>query len=170
MTAKKSGPDLIKIGKLLGLLLQHHEQDTAIFAEINELLAGGAGIGAKLKDFQAHFDGAWGQRYAKGETGRYQWNFKIDTVHMKRLIGSLGLEELKRRASLFIRDSDEFLCRPSNRHRFGLFVHNINGYAKPNETEDFSLEDEDGVPGCTHTPRCTRDDIHTAKKNADMRA
>ena len=152
-----------KVKKLLGLVLEHHQQDAAIIAEINELLGGGIGIGEKLKQLYTAFDELWGHRYAKGEPGHYVWNFRADAPNAKRLLQLLGLEEVQRRAASYLKDDDDYLRKA--KHPFLLFVRNVNNYAHEAPSTAFELAPDEGeVEGCTHEPRCLTDMQHTVRR------
>lgn len=156
--------NLKKVAGLLELLKTNHERSTALIDEIDELLGGGAGIGAQLKACEAQFEALWGRRYAQGETGRYVWRYKTDRPCLKRLIKALGVAEIQARMFTYLRSEDEFSVH--HRHPFGLFVAGINSYAG----EGVALELEaPPASDCQHTPRCRNDYIHTQRKRAEMR-
>ena len=168
-TEGKTGPNLKKVEGLLVLLKDGHEKQAALIEEINALLGGGAGIAAQMKEFEQAFDLVWCQRYARGENGRYIWRFAQDRAQIKKLLKTLGLEEMKLRAARYIADDDPYRVRA--RHPFGLFVSNINSYAREAAAPaDFALGDTSPAVGCTHTPRCASDVEHTRKRGAEMRA
>lgn len=169
MGAKTNGFDVDKVRRLLEAGRDLHQKLGAVLDECDELIGGGAGIGAKLKQFQAAFDGSWGRRYAHGQAGRYVWRFAVDVPNQKRLLKMLGLEELTARASRYIANDDPFLVR--QRHPFGLFVSGINQYAAEGDPI-VDLELDSGAPpaDCRHTPRCGTDYLCTQKKRAELRA
>lgn len=157
-----SGPNLKKVEGLLVMLKERHAQCAALIEEITEVLGGGAGIAAQLKEFERAFEHAWTERY-HGQ--RYLWQYAKDRAQMKRLVKSLGIEELTLRVAQFITNDDPFLVRA--RHPFGLFVSGINRYAAE-AVESFDLASP--AVGCQHTPRCTSDVEHTKKRAAEIRA
>ena len=159
----KDGPNLKKIEGLLGLLVERHQQCAALIEEIVDLLGGGAGMAALLKDFEHAFTDVWSTRY-RGQT--YLWRYVKDRPQIKRLLKTLGLNELTLRAARYIANEDPFLIR--ERHPFGLFVSGINRYAAESLGQVFDLASP--VFGCTHTPRCASDVEHTKKRSAEMRA
>ena len=157
----KDGPNLKKIEGLLGLLVERHQQCAALIEEIVDLLGGGAGMAALLKDFEHAFTDVWSTRY-RGQT--YLWRYVKDRPQIKRLLKTLGLNELTLRAARYVANEDPFLVR--ERHPFGLFVSGINRYAAESG-HDFDLASP--AVGCTHTPRCASDVEHTKKRSAEMR-
>src|SRR3990167_2997189 len=168
-TEGKTGPNLKKVEGLLVLHKDGHEKQAALIEEINALLGGGAGIAAQMKEFEQAFDLVWCQRYARGEKGHYIWRFAQDRSQIKKLLKTLGLEEMKLRAARYIADDDPYRVRA--RHPFGLFVSNINSYTREAAAPaDFSLADSSPAVGCTHVPRCADDVIHTRKRTTEMRA
>lgn len=156
--------------KRLAALVQLHadllEKFTAVNQEMADLLGGGAGIGAKLKACYKAFDAAWGERYANGEPGHYQWAFQQDASHLKRFLRTMTVEELSRRFVAYIADVDPFLLL--RRHPFRLFVRDVNTYAPVSGTA-FDLE-APTVSDCKHLPRCTSDQHHTKLKMQEIRA
>ena len=158
---KGAGPDLKKVEGLLAVLVERQQQCTALIEEIAELLGGGAGIAAQMKEFEGAFEHAWTQRY-HGQ--RYLWRYVKDRPQIKRLLKTLGLEELTLRAARYIANEDPFLVR--ERHPFGLFVSGINRYA---EESDHGFDLASPAVGCSHTPRCINDVEHTRKRATEMR-
>jgi hypothetical protein len=131
---------LAKVAKLAGVAKDLHEKMGAVLEEIDELLAGGAGIGAKLKALEAAFDEAWCARYAPGQRDRYVWVYKQDVPQLKRLIKMLGVEETSARAVRYIMSEDPFFVR--GRHGFGLFVRSINQWARAAEAPAGEADDD----------------------------
>lgn len=157
---------LAKVARLLASAREHHERTGEVIAEIEALLGGQAGIATQVKQFETTFDGLWCARYTNGETGRYVWAFVRDRPQIKRLLKGLGLEELERRAAVYLASDDRFYAR--SRHGFSLFISSINTYAAPAEVEDFSLR---GAPtNCHHDPRCRTDVDHTRRRRLECRA
>lgn len=113
-----------KLIKLLGMAMELHEKQGEILAEVNDLLGGGAGIGAKLKRLYASFGEVWAQGYA-GQV--YVFNFTKDAPAMKRLVKTMSVEELEARMATFIACREEFIVRA--RHSFPMFVATINQHA-----------------------------------------
>lgn len=99
------------------------EQQQAIVEEMGNLLAGGPGIGAILKQVEGHFSKCWRVRYASD----YAFAFAKDVPQLKRLIRILGVEELERRMLNYCRNADPYFVKA--RHSFGLFVTTINQHA-----------------------------------------
>lgn len=156
------GPNLKKVEALLSLLKDNHDKSAAIIEEVNQLLGGGVGIAAQIKDVQHAFHEAWTHRYR----GQYVWRHAVDIPHIKRLIKMLGVEEVKTRVVNYLRNEDPFIGR--SRHPFGLFVSGINSYA--NEGPGGELELESPAVGCSHVPPCKSDSDHTRRKSAELRA
>lgn len=135
--ADGSKVDLAKLGKLFEALEDLQEKQGAIVKEIASLLGGGPGFGALLKQAERSFAAVWGERYR----GAYLWRYAVDRPNLKRLIASLGIEELEIRMARYIRDEDAFLVR--QRHPFGLFVRQVNQYASEGKPlADLELADD----------------------------
>lgn len=155
-------PNLKKVAALLVVLKEQHEKSVAVIEEINDLLGGGAGIAAQIKEVEQSFARAWSERY----NGSYIWRYAVDRPNIKRLIKTLGVVELQVRIFNYIRSDDPFLMR--SRHPFGLLVSGINSYAGEGQSpEDFDLAPT--VADCHHSPRCASDQEHTRKRTAEMR-
>lgn len=131
--------------------------------EIAELLAGRAGIGEHMRDFERHFDALWSAKYAGGRSGAYAWAHTKDKPHVKRLVKQLGCEELKARAVAYFKSTDPFYVNA--RHTFSVFVASINTHAGlSRERHDFDLS---APVDCRHVPPCRTDVEHTQRKMAD---
>lgn len=155
---------LDKIGKLVVVFGDLHEKQQAVIDEIVELAGGGAGIGAKLKEFQAAWQEAWNMRYQ----GTYAWAWVKDVPQQKRLLKAFTLEDLRGRIGRFIRDEDQFLVR--NRHAFGLFVSGVNKFTEERPVGGMGLLAGGERPiGCSHTPACPSDTACTKKRMAAAR-
>lgn len=129
-----------RLVKLLEVARDLHGKQAAILDEVDELLAGGAGIGAKMKAIQAGFAAAWSDRYAPGQPERYVWTYKQDGPNLKRLAKQPGVEETIARAARYIRSEDGFFVR--GRHSFGLFVRSINQWAAAGDAPAGEVDDE----------------------------
>lgn len=152
--------DVAKIVKLIELGHELHQKSAEVLAEIDALIGGKAGIGAEMKQAEAAFSDAWCYRYAPGYGKGYEWNFKADKPHVKRLVKRHGVEEFKRRALAYMRNDDHYYVRA--RHPFGLFVHSWNTHVSLAETVHRPV-------GCTHDPACLSDEQHTRVHSAEMR-
>jgi len=158
-----------KVRKLLEVQKDLVDKLGAVTTEIFDLLAGGAGTAATLKDLATAFDELWCIRYAHGQTGRYVWTHVKDMPQMKRLIRTLGADELKARFARYIQNGDDFFT--SRRHPFGLFVATVNQHAAPGSAataDDLTLEAP--VGDCKHTPPCQSDQEHTKRRRAERKA
>jgi hypothetical protein len=162
--AERQQVDAAKVVKLLEIAKDLYVKQGAILEEIDALVHGKAGIGAKLKALEEAYDGAWCERYARGQRGVYVWNYREDRPQSKRLLARMSVEEIGRRALAYIRCEDPFYA--NKRHPFSLFIRSINewtnGKAAPEEVEP--------VGGCKHDPPCRSDQEHTRRRAADMRA
>ena len=175
MTPKRSEADKADqaekalVRKVAGLFLalgELREKENALLEEINELLGGGPGIGAKLKALERSFDAAWGARYAGGQSGRYVWSYVKDKPQMKRLLRMLDVGELEQRILNYFRSDDPFHVKA--RHSFPIFVACINSLASESApAEDFDLE---APVDCKHAPPCKSDTEHTRRKLRESRA
>lgn len=162
---KAEGPKvpLERIVKLLALAKELHIKEGEVLNEIDNLMEGKASIAQLLKAAQAGFDAVWCVRYAPGQTGAYVWQHKIDLPNMKRLINSLGLDELTTRFARYLANNEPFYVK--NRHPFRLFVSSVNSFAgAPAEVPDYEL-----VPDCRHDPPCRNDAEHTRRRQAEIR-
>lgn len=153
---------LKKVTGLLVVLKENHEKSAALIEEIAEVLGGGPGVAAQMNEFEKAFARVWEQRYSQ----IYVWRYAVDRPNIKRLLRTLGLEELKARAFNYLRSDDPFIVR--SRHPFGLFVSGINSYANEGQGSAFDLE-APAVADCQHTPRCASDQVHTQRKMREMR-
>jgi len=154
------------VAKLLEKAKELQEHQAAILEEIDAILGGRAGTAAKLKAIEKGFDERWCNRYAKGQSGVYVWNYVRDRPHMKALLRKMDVDELLTRADRYLRSEDGFHVK--NRHSFGLFVSSINHWAEsaPGNGE---LDLEGGVADCQHEPACRSEQEHTRRKMAEMR-
>jgi len=123
MADEAKAATLKKLVALQAKLTELGEQQMAVVDEMGKLLAGGPGIGAILKQLEAHFSTCWRVRYGSD----YAFNFAKDVPQLKRLIRILGVEELERRMLNYCRNADGYLVKA--RHPFGLFVSRVNDYA-----------------------------------------
>jgi hypothetical protein len=154
-----------KIRQLIEVAREREAELGAVLREIEILINGGEGIGTLLKQAEAAFGLAWSTRYP----GAYVWQYAKDRPHLKRLIGSLGIEELEARFGRYIRNGDPFFT--SRRHPFGTFVATVNqhagaGTAPAGGDEDLELT---APADCQHDPRCLTDTQHTQRKLRDVR-
>lgn len=109
-----------KLVKLLGVLRDLREKEQAVLDEINDLLGGGVGIGAKLKLLYTRFAEAWHFEYREP----YVFNYTKDAPQMKRLIKAMSVEEIDARILSYVQNQDPFFTR--SRHSFAMFVATIN--------------------------------------------
>lgn len=167
--AKDGGADaatraqLEKVKKLLAALRQVREQEQAIVDELDTILGGGVSIGELMVQGRKAWEAAYATRY-KG--GGYLWQMQRDMPNMKRLVKTLGIEELAARFGRFIRKDDDFYIR--NRHAFGVFVSSVNEHAAASAGPIDDLELEPPAD-CKHSPPCKSDQEHTAKRMRELR-
>ena len=135
------------------------DKQTALLTEARTLLSGGDGIGTTLKRLEHAFDLVWCSRYAPGQSGRYVWTYAKDRPHLKRLINTLGYDEVCARMARYLASEEPFYTR--SRHPFALFVAAVNSFVQPIRLVS--------VVGCLHTPRCRDDEEHTRKWQAELR-
>lgn len=154
-----------KLRKLLAALGELRERETAILWEIDTLMGGGVGVGALLRQAEQTFGRAWSARYSGAQ---YVWQYAKDRAQMKRLLGSMPIEELERRIVRYLRTEDPFFTKA--RHSFGLFVTTVNQHASAATVSALELDPENEAPDCKHTPRCQDDAEHTRRRMSDMRA
>jgi len=119
--------------------LRQHEQE--ILDEMGRLLNGELGIGAILRRLEEHYSMLWSVRYSQP----YVWAFAKDRPHLKRLIKSLGVEQLELRMGSYLKNPDPFYVKA--KHSFAVFVASINTHAV---AESSRQRDEP----CQHEPRC----------------
>lgn len=132
--ADEAKTTLVKIKALQEKLAEIQEQERAIVAEMGHLLAGGPGIGALLKRLEAHFSECWQVRYR----APYVFTYSKDRPQLKRLIGSIGVDELEHRMLRYLRNEDPFFMKA--RHAFGAFVSSVNQHTDPDRSRDSGTE------------------------------
>lgn len=139
-----------------------HAQLGELLVEQDELLGGGVGIGAKLRQFEIAWQAAWSSRYH----GDYVFQYVKDRPAMKRLLKAFAPEDLHARIVNYIRSDDRFFL--DRRHPFAVFVSTVNQHAPLTASaEGFTLEP---VVDCRHSPRCTSDHEHTRRTRNELRA
>ena len=148
-----------KLAEYLHLQRELLDKLAAITQEMDDLLAGKAGIGQKLKACYAAYDAAWGHRYANGSGGHYQFNFREDAPHLRRFLRTMSVDELSRRFVAYISDAEPFLV--TRRHPFSLFVRNINQYALAGKDVELVVGEEFFT--CDHAPKCRSAAVHATK-------
>lgn len=172
-----SKPTLEKLRKLYDkqreIEASYRDGMDAIAHEVDTLLSGGAGIGDVLKRLETHYAILWAVRYAPGwkpgDKGGYAWNYMADRAQWKRLIRTIGVEELELRAGNYLKDADDFYVRA--RHPFPIFVKNINRFTSDASERSSELDlSAPTVADCKHQPPCKDDQEHTRRKMAEMRA
>lgn len=147
-----------KIAALLAVLAEHQQACQEVVEEIEKLLRGDPGIGARLREVETHWSTCWQARYGTP----YVWSHAKDRTHLKRLIKVLGIGELKRRMEAYLRGGDA--VDRDAKHPFALFVVTVNRYTTVSR-------EESGAPpvNCTHQPRCATDVRHTARLAKELR-
>lgn len=153
--------------KLLEVATELHTRTGDVIAEMDAILAGKAGMAAKLKAVEEGFDAAWCSRYAPGRSKVYVWTYVRDRPQIKRLLKAMTLEDVVERAGRYVRSEDGFFVR--SRHNFGLFVSSINQWA-PATAGPGELDLEAAPADCKHEPACQTDAEHTRRRTAEMRS
>lgn len=116
--------DRAKIAGLLKIAFERIDEAVRILHEVDHLNGGGAGIGAKMEAIAEGFGKAWESRY-EGE--KYAWNQNSkDRPAMKRLLHELSVDEIVRRAWVYITKPGYQDFYVSRRHPFLVFVGSIN--------------------------------------------
>jgi len=121
---------------LRALMLKYRElgeQRQQIMNEVDRVLGGEPGIGVLLKRIEDHWSRLWSVRYG----GAYVWTYVKDRPHTKRLIASIGVEELEGRMISYMQNTDPFFVR--TRHSFAAFVATVNQH--PNATAQVAAVD-----------------------------
>lgn len=155
MATKAKTLNVAAIQKIFALLKQRHDEDGALLEELERLIAGGKGIGEIMKECYATWNEFWSVQHG----GAYAFVFHEDAPQMKRLVRTLGQEELTARMFHFISDRNEWLVK--HKHPFKVFVKQNNSYASATAAR----ADDDAPPvDCKHTPPCRSDQEHTKKK------
>jgi len=149
-----------KLAKLYDKLREAQEKQYAITEEIGQLISGNPGIGSLLKAAEARMGAVWGESYHTP----YLWDYKRDRPNLKRLLVTLGLEELVVRWSRYLQDPEPYYARA--RHPLALFLNNVNRYADA-QAESFTL-DVAAPADCKHVPRCRTDQEHTQRRMNDL--
>lgn len=153
-----------KLQPLIELQRDLEEKLMAVTTEIDEILGGGAGIGAKLKQVEAAWKAVWSARYQ----GEYVFDYAKDRAQIKRLLTKAHFtpEDLTERMGEYIKDGDPFYV--SKKHPFAIFVSTVNRWARVNgHAPDF---DSPSAVGCHHQPPCQSDQEHTRRRQAELRA
>ncbi len=168
MAATRDAATAAKLERLLGKATELYDQLGDVLEEFDEVLGGGAGIGAKLKRVYEEFGHAWGTRYANGDPKAYVWNMRVDAPNAKRIIKAVGVDEVIARIPRFVRDDFDPLLRA--RHPFAWFVKAINQYAEKSAAGvgDLELDAAPAPADCRHTPRCKSDAEHTSRRRLYM--
>lgn len=161
MAAAKKKPtnNSAAMQKIVALLKQRHNENSALIDELERLAGGGPGIGEMLQEFYAHWIALWPH-------GVYSFNFTKDAPHCKRFIRELGLEELKHRAHRYLKCDDPFYV--SKKHPFPMFVATINTWAAGDAAADLELAP--APVGCKHQPPCKDDVEHTKRYQRETRS
>jgi len=146
-----------KLKKLVATWRDLHGKASDVLDEIDALLGGGIGIGAKMRQLEIAWLTVWSSRYH----GEYLFTPTKDRPQEKRLLKVFSPEELQVRMLNYIRNDDPFFVR--NRHAFSLFVASVNQHGTPAAAPEV-------VAGCKHVPPCRTDAEHTRKRSAELRA
>lgn len=114
-----------KLLKLLEALRELDEKRTAIYAEMDTLLAGGEGIGAKITRLKAHFQACWRDRYKSNYSFA---NHAMVGASYKRWLLKEGHTEadIEARHFAYMKSDDSFYTRA--RHPFEIFVKGFNSF------------------------------------------
>lgn len=152
---------LARLSVLAEKLREVHAQEHDLIEEMRRLLAGEPGIADLVKRLEAQFDEVWCAKYAPGETGRYVWSFQRDRANLKRLVKTIGVDEIERRVVGFLANDEPFYVRA--RHNFAMFVATINAHAAQALTRSVTSN-------CPHMPQCSSTTGCTRKILADLRA
>lgn len=102
----------------------------------------------------------WGKRYNTA----YQFNYAKHGAALKRMVRTLTADEIEARMTRFIASDERF--HASARHSIDVFIATVNQFAS--ETGTARQLDAPAVGDCKHTPRCTSDQEHTRRRNAEM--
>ena len=124
---------LKKIGVLIDTLRDLQAKTYDVTEEIQRLLAGDAGIGAKLKQVEQAWQLAWSSRYHAD----YVPNYTQDRAHIKRLLKTFTVAELQDRMIVYIKSQDPFYV--SRRHPFAVFVASVNTHVEPPPVNEHQL-------------------------------
>ena len=147
---------------LLEAAVKLADQQAQLLEEMQAIIAGKRGMGARMRLLSDGYLAAWAKRYG----GKYVWQRTEDSAAAKRLLQHLEPEELVKRAARYLRSPNPFYA--DQRHPFRLFARDVNAFA-----DDLQIPFEDNgatVADCKHTPPCRSDQEHTRKRAADMRA
>lgn len=133
-----------------------------LIEEMQAIVNGRQGIGARMRIVSDGFLAAWARRYRS----KYVWHATVDSTAAKRLLQRLEPEDLLLRIGRFIAAGDEFYLQ--HRHPFSAFARDVNRFADGAAGELFDVAA--GAIDCTHVPRCTDDAMHTRRKLKDLRS
>lgn len=108
----------------------------------------------------------WKRRYRE-LYGRDYLLTRADGGNLKRLVGEIGPDELKRRLGRFLKDTGRWPTE--RRHSLSVFFADINKYATVTSTPLPPPAEAPAAPvGCRHAPPCPSDAVHTQKKLAEI--
>ncbi len=107
--------------KLLAALRDLDEKRKAIYAEMDALLNGGDGIGAKLGRLKTYYSGVWQERYRTPYTFT---NHAMTAATLKRFLVAHSEPEIAARMFAFLKNDERFYVNA--RHDFSLFAKAFN--------------------------------------------
>ena len=158
--------DQAMIAKLVKLVVAQGElleKFVTLQEELDNVLAGRAGIAEKLHQVELAWLTAWSSRYHSD----YVFNYAKDRAQWKRLLKTFTAADLQVRILGYIKSDDPFYA--NKRHPFGLFVAAVNSFT-PAPAFSSSFELGDAVGDCQHKPRCLNDAMHTRRRRDEMAA
>lgn len=117
--------------------------------------------GQKAKGLIQSYIKAWAKKYP-GQTYVPIW--PRDTKAFKRLLQTLTVEDIKVKLGAYLRSDDPFYVNA--KHDLSAFPSAINKLT----VQVPLLTDSVGPVDCSHTPRCSSDQAHTARKIQERRA
>ncbi len=134
------------------------ELDDAISAYA-ALRAGNKTAGQQAQALIKDFIASWEKKYA-GQT--YVANWPRDTKAIKTMLKTLDAKDIEYRMTMFLQSSDRFYVE--GRHDLAMFPSAANKFVPRSD-----LFSASGPVDCEHSPRCSSDQAHTARKIAERR-
>lgn len=152
-----------KIRTLIKKLRTLQAQTYELAEEMERLLDTNPTTGDLVRRLFEAWKVSWGGRYPGDQ---YAFAGAKDATNFKRLLKTFPPEEIERRMHAYLGDGDPFYTK--GRHPLGLFVASINKHGTAQAAPDLELS-APTIPGCRHVPRCTSDQTHTKRTQADIR-
>lgn len=157
--------DSAKVQALVTRLRKGGNVLLGIADELEACLTDSPTPGQEAKRFLEWFGCEWGRVRRGLASYTFAWN--KDTAIVKRLLKTVPLDDLKVRATKYLKSQEAFVVE--NGHTIALFAGQINRYIDEQPMQAMFLT-APPVAGCQHSPKCESDQQHTRKRAQEMRA